>query len=117
VIALVLAAVLAGQVPSPPTEWTRADVEKRWGPASFSGPLEAPWAEGSTVASYVQRADDVDGLCRVHAATKRGLRWIALVYYTPGDRLVSVHCLRLDDLDTGHDVLPDVVRRLRGGRT
>lgn len=115
-IAVLLALVLA-QLPSQPTQWTRDDVERHWGPPTMAGPLSPPWAEGSVVASYVQRPDDLDGLCRVHAATKRGLQWIALVYYTPGERLVSVHCMRLDDLETGYDVLPDVVRRMRPPRS
>lgn len=116
-IALLVATLLAGQVPSPPTEWTRDDVENLWGPPTFSGPLRPPWAQGSTVASYVHRPDEVEGLCRTRLGTAKGLIWAALVYYTPAGRLVSVHCLQLGDLSVGHDVLPDVDRRLRRGRT
>ena len=115
-IALVLAAALS-QVPSPPTGWTRAEVEQRWGLPTFAGPLEAPWEPGAMVATYAQRRDDTDALCRVHTLTVEGARWMALVYYDAAAVLISVHCLQLGNLDEGHDVLPDVLRRLHGGRT
>lgn len=113
-IALLLAAVLA-QLPSPPTGWTQAEVEKHWGPPTFAGPLAPPWEAGAVMASYSQPVEDTDGLCRVHLG--KGGAWLALVYYSAAGVLVSVHCVALSDLDTGHDVTPDVVRRLHRGRT
>lgn len=115
-ISLALALLLT-QVPSPPTGWTRAEVEQRFGPPTFSGPLAPPWEEGAAMATYSQPVEDTNGLCRRHIGTVRGVRWIALVYYSPDGRLVSVHCMRLDDLDVGYDVTPDVVRRLRAWKT
>ena len=116
-IAIVLAAVLVAQVPSPPTGWTRAEVEQYWGPPTFAGPLAPPWEEGSMVATYAQSRDDVDGLCRRHVLTVEGARWMALAYYDAAANLISVHCLQLGNLDEGHDVTPDVLRRLHRGRT
>lgn len=114
--ALLLAALLAA-LPSPPTGWSRSQLEARFGPPTFAGPLEEPWPAGSVMASYSQPVEDTDGLCRVHLGTVRVVRWIALVYYAPAGELVSVHCMRLDDLDTGFDVTPDVLRRLMTPRS
>ena len=111
-ISLALAALLT-QVPSPPTGWTRAEVEARFGPPTFSGPLAPPWEEGAAMASYSQPVEDVDGICRVHAG--RGGTWLALVYYSRAGVLVSAHCVSLGDLDTGYDVTPDVLKRLHRG--
>ena len=116
VTALLLAALLAG-LPSPPLDWTRSQLEARFGPPTMAGPLEDDWDPGSILASYAQPVTDTDGLCRRHLATVKGARWVALVYYAPDGRLVAVHCIQLGDLDTGHDVTPDVVRRLRGEGT
>lgn len=113
-ISLALALLLT-QVPSPPTGWTRAEVEARFGPPTFAGPLAPPWEPGSMMAAHSQPVEDLDGLCRRHIASKRGAVWMALAYYTPGAVLVSVHCIQLGDLDTGFDVTPDVVRRLQRG--
>lgn len=115
--ALLLAALLAVGLPSPPTGWTRADFEKHWGPPTFAGPLEAPWEPGAMVATYAQQRDDTDAICRVHTLTVEGARWMALVYYSAAGTLVAAHCVQLGDLDTGHDVTPDVVRRLNRGRS
>lgn len=104
-------------LPSPPTECTRDDVETRWGLPTMAGPLDSPWPAGSVLASYVQPVTDTDGICRVHLASKKGAKWIALVYYAPDGRMVSAHCLELGDLEVGHDVTPDVQRRLKARRT
>ena len=69
------------------------------------------------MASYVQNPDDLDGLCRTHLGSESKAAWIALVYYAPDARLVSVHCLRVDNLEDGFDVTPDVDRRLKRGDT
>ena len=111
--ALVLAALLAG-LPSPPLDWTRSQLEARWGPPTMEGPAGLDWDPGSVLASYAQPVADTAGLCRAHIGTVRGARWVALVYYAPDGRLVSVHCLQLGDLDVGFDVTPDVITRLRG---
>lgn len=115
--ALLLAALLAVDLPSPPTGWTRAEVEQHWGPPTFAGPLAPPWEDGAALATYSQPVEDTDGLCRTRSATVQGGRWFALVYYSAAAVLVSVHCVELGDLDTGYDVTPDVLRRLHGGRT
>ena len=81
-ISLALAALLAAQVPSPPTGWTRAEVEQRFGPPTFAGPLAPPWEEGAVMASYSQPVEDVNGLCRRHHAKVKGAVWMALVYYS-----------------------------------
>lgn len=115
-ISLALALLLT-QVPSPPTGWTRAEVEQRFGPPTFAGPLAPPWEEGAAMASYSQPVTDTNGLCRRHIGTVRGAVWMALVYYDAKGNLISVHCVQLGDLDTGYDVTPDVLRRLRGDGT
>lgn len=112
-IALLLALLASQGTPTPPLAWTREDVESRFGDPTTTGPLLEPWGKGSVLATYVHPPEDLDGICRVHLGTAKGLRWVGLVYYSPGGHLVAAHCLRLDDLDNGHDVTPDVVKRLR----
>lgn len=116
-LVLAIAAPALAQVPSPPTLWTRDDVDALFGRPAMAGPLDAPWEAGSVLAAYPQTPGDLNGPCRARLPDAPDAKWFLLAYFTPAGKLVATHCVQLGDLDTGHDVLPDVVRRLLGRRT